>query len=196
MSVDGRSESPQDPKIDEAFLERVLNSTEADSAQAYQLNQDLERMRSALRVVDRGQVARASDLSRHILSQTTGEDLSWRGDLRLVGRYLRTGLRASPILRVAAASLLFHLVALPVLAYWVWAGQSDPLELSFETYERAHPSQPFPDQPVDIPGPLPVGGILEEPLVLDEIPAHSPGETGEGRDEDPDAGDKPGGSQR
>jgi hypothetical protein len=196
MNSEDRSGTPQDSTFDEELLERVLNSTEADSAQAYQLNQDLERMRSALRVVDRGQVARASDLSRHILSQTTGEDLSWRGDLRLVGRYLRTGLRANPILRVAAASLLFHVVAVPVLASWGWAGQSDPLELSFETYERAYPSQPFPEQPRDVAGPLPVGGVVEEPLVLDHIPVDGGGDEGQEPDEEGSSSGRGGGSRR
>jgi hypothetical protein len=182
--------------FDEELVEQVLSRGEADSAQAVQLNLDVQRMRSALRGVDRGQVARASDLSQRILSQTTGEDLSWRGDLRLVGRYLRTGLVSSPVLRVAAASLLFHLVALPVLAYWVWAGQADPLELGFETYERAHPSQPFPDQPLDVPGPLPEGGVVEEPLVLDQIPGDPDGEKSQDPDEETSSGDEGGGSRR
>lgn len=196
MSVEDRSGTPQNPMFDEELVEQVLSRGEADSAQAVQLNLDVRRMRSALRGVDHGQMARASDLSQHILAQTTGEDLSWRGDLRLVGRYLRIGWISSPILRVAAASLLFHLVALPVLAYWVWAGQADPLELSFETYERAHPSQPFPDQPLDVPGPLPVDGVLEEPLVLDQIPGHSDGEEVQDPDADAASGAEGGGSPR
>lgn len=53
-----------------------------------------------------------------ILLSTTREDLSWRGDLRLVGGFLRQRLRASLLLRVVAASLLLHVVALPVLAYY------------------------------------------------------------------------------
>lgn len=185
MSVEDRSHFPQDPLTGEDLLERVLNRSGVDSAEATELDVDVQRMRSALRGIDRGQAQRASVLSQRILSQTTGEDLSWRGDFRLVGRYMRTGLGASPVLRVAAASLLFHLVALPVLAYWVWAGQAVPLELSFETYERAHPSQPFPDQPQDVPGPLPVGGIHEEPLVLDQNPEHS--EDGSKQESDADA---------
>ncbi|HIF40033.1 MAG TPA: hypothetical protein EYQ74_02895 [Planctomycetes bacterium] len=195
MSVDDRSENPQASKFDEELLERVLARAETGSAQADQLNLDVQRMRAALRGVDRGQLGRASDLSQRILSQTTGEDLSWRGDIRLVGRYLRSGLGASPILRLAAASLLFHLVALPVLAYWILAGQADPLELSFETYERAHPSQPFPDQPLDVAGPLPVGGVVEEPLVLDEIPGNTSGDEGQDSGVDADSGDEGGGSR-
>ncbi len=196
MSSEDRSGTPQDSAFDEELVEQVLRRGEGDSAQAIQLDRDVRRMRSALRCVDRGQGASASDLSQRILSQTTGEDLSWRGDLRLVGRYLRTGLGASPILRVAAASLLFHLVALPVLAYWVWAGQADPLELSFETYERAHPSQPFPDQPRDVAGPLPVGGVVEEPLVLDHIPVDAEDYEGQDPDEEASSGDEGGGSRR
>ena len=59
-----------------------------------------------------------SELVERILASTTREDLSWRGDLQLVGGFLRQRLRASLLLRVVAASLLLHVVALPVLAYY------------------------------------------------------------------------------
>lgn len=196
MSVEDRSQFPQDPLSGEDLLERVLSGGGVESAEASELNLDVQRMRSALREIDRGQARRASVLSQRILSQTTGEDLSWRGDFRLVGRYMRTGLSASPVLRVAAASLLFHLVALPVLAFWVWGGQADPLELGFETYERAHPSPPFPDQPRDVAGPLPVNGVREEPLVLDQIPGHPGADEGQDPDDEGSARDEGGGSRR
>lgn len=57
-------------------------------------------------------------LVESILASTTREDLSWRGDLRLVGGFLRQRLRSSRLLRVVAASLLLHIVALPAIAYY------------------------------------------------------------------------------
>jgi len=56
------------------------------------------------------------DLVERVLARTTREDLSWRGDLRLVGGFLAARLRSSVVVRIAAASLLVHLCALPLLA--------------------------------------------------------------------------------
>ena len=196
MSAYDPNREPQDPRPEEDLLERVLTQGGAESEQAAQWSQAVQRMRRSLRGIDRGQAAQAAALSRRILSQTTGEDLSWRGDLRLVGRYLRAGLRFSPVLRVAAASLLFHLAALPVLAYLVWSAGVEPLELSYESWDKAHPAQPFPDRPGDVAGQLPVGGVDEEPLILDQIPADPSGEEdpGKGGDNPPRA--EGGGSKR
>lgn len=58
-------------------------------------------------------------LVQRILSATTREDASPRGDLRLVWRFAVARLRASAVLRVAAAILVAHLIALPVLAWIV-----------------------------------------------------------------------------
>jgi len=52
-----------------------------------------------------------------VLARTTREDPSWRGDLRLVGAFLRGRFRASRAVRFAAASLLVHLLVLPVFAW-------------------------------------------------------------------------------
>lgn len=54
-----------------------------------------------------------------LFARSTRIDLSWRGDLRLVHDFLRQRLRASTALRVVAASLALHVVAAPVVAYWV-----------------------------------------------------------------------------
>jgi hypothetical protein len=59
-------------------------------------------------------------LERQVLARTTREDVSWRGDLRLVRGFLRQRLSSSVFLRVVAASLLVHVAALPVLAYYTW----------------------------------------------------------------------------
>ena len=65
---------------------------------------------------------REGALVGRVLSQTTREDLSWRGDLRLVAGFIRERLAASPILKVVAASLLVHLIALPVVGWYVPPG--------------------------------------------------------------------------
>lgn len=67
-----------------------------------------------------------ADLTRRILAETTAAEgafertLEGRGRLRLLGAELRSGLRTSRVLRLAAASLVAHLVALPVLAWYVF----------------------------------------------------------------------------
>lgn len=60
----------------------------------------------------------AARVAEAVLDRTVREDLGWRGDLRLVRGFVRRRLRSSLLLRVAAASLLVHLVALPVLAVY------------------------------------------------------------------------------
>ena len=60
----------------------------------------------------------SSDLVAKILAQTTREDLSFRGDLRLLRSFVRGRLQDSPLLRAAAALLLLQLLFTPaVLAY-------------------------------------------------------------------------------
>ena len=56
-------------------------------------------------------------LQERVLLRTTREDLGWRGELRMLWGFLRDSLRDSPALRVVAASLIAHLLALPVLGY-------------------------------------------------------------------------------
>lgn len=95
-----------------------------------------------------------SQLQQAILSQTTREDVSWRGDLRLVGSFLRHRLHASVILRVVAASLLIHIAALPVLAYFGWVQPEPRTRIGFE-----------------FPGELPYGST--EPELLKRLPENS-----------------------
>jgi len=86
---------------------------------------------------------REGALVGRILAATTREDLSWRGELRLVGAYVGERLRASVLLRVVAASLILHLAALPVVALWM-AGQpaKAPLQISVELPA----AEPFAEQ--------------------------------------------------
>lgn len=76
-------------------------------------------MRSLLQV-ERAEDARAArELGESVLAQTTREDLGRSGDLRLVLRFASERLRSSGALRFAAAVLVAHLLALPVLAWIV-----------------------------------------------------------------------------
>jgi len=105
-------------------------------------------------------------LVRRVLARTTREDLTWRGDLRVYGDWLARALRSSLVLRVAAASLLLHLAALPVLA-WL-ALRSERAEPHFNTaIERgADPALPQAREPERDPrleDPEPAAGLVEEP---------------------------------
>jgi hypothetical protein len=78
---------------------------------------------SGLRLTMRAELAESytpvAELSRRVLARTTRENLGWREDLRLIGDFVRQRLRSSGWARVAAASLLLHFAALPVLAWMV-----------------------------------------------------------------------------
>jgi len=84
---------------DEGLREPSRSTLVADSevgAQLIALEDWLGRCRGALApAVDDGQLRRTRLLARRILSDTTREDLSWRGDLRLVAGYVGERLRAS-----------------------------------------------------------------------------------------------------
>jgi hypothetical protein len=106
----------------------------------------LERCRKLLApAVDPEQERRARRLAERILADTTREDFSWRGDLRLVVGYVGERLRASAALRVIAASLLLHLLGLPLLAWVGWLRPEEggprilvepPRRSPFATYEE------------------------------------------------------------
>lgn len=78
-------------------------------------SRDLDRLRAVLRSED--QADDDSALVQRVLAATTREDLSWRGELRLVGSFLRSRWRSSMLVRVVAASLVLHVAALPLLGY-------------------------------------------------------------------------------
>jgi hypothetical protein len=62
---------------------------------------------------------REGALVGRVLARTTREDLSWRGELRLLAGFVRERLSASPVLRIVAASLALHLAAVPVVGWYV-----------------------------------------------------------------------------
>ncbi len=110
-------------------------------------------------------------LAQRILAQTTREDLTWRGELRLVSSYVWRGIGSSGLLRLAAASLLIHLAALPVLAYFVWFAPPKPINLGFERWEQAHPANPFPEPRMeDSDLTLPIEDSEQPPLIRELAP--------------------------
>jgi len=108
------------------------------------LASELARVREALR----GRAfARPRDEARFVdavLARTTREDLSWRGDLRLLRAFLGERLRASPALRLVAASLALHLVAAPALAWWML--HERPAERAFTLHVELPSELPFVDE--------------------------------------------------
>ena len=98
---------------------------------------------------------RDARLAQTVLATTTREDLGWRGDWRLIGDFLRTRLAESRVLRVAAASFLAHLVALPVLAYVVLSGAPAraPINLGIEppVEDLFAPLEAEPRPEIDVP---------------------------------------------
>ncbi len=89
-----------------------------------------------------GADAGADALAQAVLASTTREDLDWRGDLRLVRGFVARRLRSSMWLRVAAASLLVHVAALPVVAWYAF----QPRERGF-AIDFARPAQESPVAP-------------------------------------------------
>ena len=127
-----------------------------------------------------------AQLVERILSRTTREDLSWRGDLALYGRHLRSRLASSLWLRLAAASLLLHLIALPALAYYIWVGSPRRPKVTFVPYEQYYP-EGFPeevreksDDPLGVPG---EEGEIPGPLELLPEERVSPGNGRDGADQ-------------
>ena len=99
----------------------------------------------------RRELAEPSDarLVASILARTTRQDPGWRGDLALVGRFVRETLAASPLARAAAALLLVPLLGAPVLAWMVWREarpQGFQTRIEVEQVEPFLPPAPDPPQ--------------------------------------------------
>jgi hypothetical protein len=138
-----------------------LERSEDDARRLAELERFVTRCRAASERFEELGAGRRRHLVERVLASTTREDLSWRGDLRLFGRFALQRLRTSPALRLAAASLLVHLLALPVVA---WYGLSR-LEAERETtirFERLLPveteveetGETLPELDAEAPDPL------------------------------------------
>lgn len=152
---------------DERYLDAHLNGEpdpSLDPATMDKWNESIDRLRAVAKEEDATPAADQRRLVQSILSRTTGEDLSWRGDLALYGRFFKERLKESPWLQLAAASLLVHLAALPALAFYQWWTEPEPRPLYFD-FESPVDHQvpelpPELDQPLEVPG----GDDLEEDL--------------------------------
>jgi hypothetical protein len=131
--------------LDEQLQDSVPRS-DVESAELSDLESFITECRADLRYDDADLASDAQRLADHVISNTVREDLGWRGDLRLVRGFMARRMRSSLVLRFAAASLLVHLVALPVIAaYRVWKSE-EAAPTIFVEFEGA-PEQPFGDDP-------------------------------------------------
>jgi hypothetical protein len=101
-----------------ALREQVLGCA-ACAAALGELQAFADALRAAASEPTQPEQAAAERIGEKVLALTTREDLSPRGDLRLVVRFAIERVRASGALRVAAALVIAHLCALPVLAWIV-----------------------------------------------------------------------------
>jgi len=119
---------------------------------------------AGLRAAARDEEPAASPgLVARVLARTTGEDLALRGDLWLLADFVRQRLAASRFLRLAAASLLVHLLALPVFAWLALRPAPTPsgFRAHLELREQALPAVPQePARELDLP-PLPEPFLME-----------------------------------
>jgi len=134
---------------DEARLAAALDDLLGQPSAA----DELERARLSGELARAGEVLRARAFRRprdedrfvaSVLARTTRMDLSWRGDLRLWSDFLRARLKASPALRLVAASLALHLVAAPALAWWIL--REPPAEPTFTLHVELPSELPFVDE--------------------------------------------------
>ena len=126
--------------------ERLLLD-EAVSAECDRLSSFVEACRSAALVEEA-----CPSLAPRFLAAAKTEDLSWRGDLHLVGRFIRDSVQASAMVRLAAASLLVYLAALPVVALYVLREEPIVPEFRVEVGSRELPYSE--DQPREVSGSL------------------------------------------
>ena len=170
--------APRDEKVrdeelrDEELLAWILNARRRERRSREELVGDagarerleglesfVEACRSELRAEAPAAPERLAALEREVLAQTTREDISWRGDMRLLRGFLRQRLNSSVLLRVVAASLLVHIAALPVLAYYTWVAPAQSTrilvdfsqELPYRESEREPESLPVaPETDADL----------------------------------------------
>jgi hypothetical protein len=106
----------------------ALRGCEVCNAQRLELERVLDGLRTAL---ERSSVPALAprELARfrdRVLSRTTREDLTRLGDARLVIQYIKVELHSSRALRLAAASLVLHVIALAVLLAILFRDRAAP----------------------------------------------------------------------
>lgn len=145
-----------------------LEALRTDPATAAQLS-ELQTFFATCRAEFAPEPGLAADraLAERVLARTTRQDLSWHGELRLVRSFVNDRLGASTVLKLVAASLLLHVLALPVVA-WVLL-TSDPEDGFFIRFEdRPDPVAEEVAEPMIV---LPDERATIEDLLGDPIPA-------------------------
>lgn len=98
---------------DELALLRTDTELEEAARETEQILVRTRRLRAEVDAENALAPVRERRLVERILAATTREDLTWRGELRLVRRFLGDRFAHSTALRWVAASLVAHLLALP-----------------------------------------------------------------------------------
>ena len=128
---------PDDVRREEELLEGLLSSSELPEGADVQ-TRELFGFVQACREAASAPVD-TEDLAARSLAISTREDLSWRGDVKDISRFVRDRMRSSAALRLAAASLLLHLAALPVVALYVLTDDPAVPEFRVEVGNRSAP---------------------------------------------------------
>lgn len=142
LALDALFGTPDQRRRARALLER----TPAGKQTLFTIEHGLARAADELRDATGTTPRQTARLVAGVLARTTRQDLSWRGDLHLAWEFLRARLRASPALRLVAACLVLHLVAGPVVAYWIFHRSPEPSRGLTLRVERALDS-PFASEP-------------------------------------------------
>lgn len=148
----------RNPLEGEELYELLLDADEAERARAARnplVRTELEREQAFLArcrelLLQDDQQAAGARLAQRLLARTTRQDPGLRGDLELVGRFLRERFAASPTLRVAAAIVLVQVFALPVLAWMVWRAPRPDTSFRTAIEPRLEPFLPaVPEEPIE-----------------------------------------------
>ena len=138
----------------EQWLDRLVDADLGQDRELIAYREFLDTAKSKLNDAPQSEWSGVSEgaLVGRILSGTTREDLSWRGELRLMGGYVRERLRSSALLRIVAASLMLHLAAIPVVAFWVV--RKAPAPAAIIEFEPGLQASSEPDFPLEAPIPM------------------------------------------
>lgn len=155
-----------EPTLLEAVLDSSAEALRAEIAacaecarRAAELESFASHLRGTLLDAPETELASRSEqrFAERVLARTTREDLSRRGDFVLMAQFAVERLRASPALRVAAAVIVAHLFALPVLAWIVLRApaRQGVFSVSIETPPPAFPAEADSEPEREITAPWP-----------------------------------------
>ncbi|MEZ5980019.1 MAG: hypothetical protein R3F34_17650 [Planctomycetota bacterium] len=153
---------PLDPEED--ALVRALESHVA-GGRSDESFADVDRLRAALRTLDRVE----RDAVERVVDAAVDEVVLASRRSRTID-FFAAGLRRSPLLRVLAASLVLHLLALPVVAYMVFAPEPEaPYRIEIELPRDLRPAvAPRPHEELDVERGE-AGALLRDALLADGV---------------------------